>query len=412
MALARMVPSDWVSINEISPDPERVYAVVRPEMSERQHVTFARLALENPLIVRFNRTADTRPYRFSDIVSVKEYHALALYREFYAEIGLEHQIAFVVKVSTDSHVGIALSRRRRDFSDAERDLLDRARPFLIQIYRNALAFAAATAHAGPDDPMIERLLGRGLTRREAAVLSAVAHGAARTPMSRARSGSASGPSESTCSTATAKLGTSPTARRRPPRLRGRLRAGDPRRRRCGAPRRSAGAARSSAGGRERAGAPDARAAAHRPVRSARRRRVARATTSPAVGAGKVRAARPRGRSRSAILESVSASSSALSAERGRADHAGPCRAAAGGIDRVLGEACLAGAPRRARPGRRLRPPPANTCNGMAALAGQRGGGRRARRDAPRPRVRRRPAHPRSRRPSGRGRTAHSPPCRR
>ena len=176
VALARMVPSDWVSINEISPDPGRVYAVVRPELSARQHVTFARFAHENPLIARFNRTADTRPYRFSDIVSVEEFHALALYREFYAEIGLEHQIAFVVKVSTDSYVGIALSRRRQDFTDAERKLLDRARPFLIQIYRNALAFGAVTERAGPDPPMIGCLLERGLTGREAAVLSAVAHG--------------------------------------------------------------------------------------------------------------------------------------------------------------------------------------------------------------------------------------------
>jgi DNA-binding CsgD family transcriptional regulator len=177
VALARAVPSDWVSINEISPDPQRLYTVVRPELPARQHEMFARLAHENPLIARFNRTADTRPYRISDIVSVEEFHALALYREFYAEIGLEHQIAFVVKVSTDSYVGIAFSRRTRDFSDAERDLLDRARPFLIQIYRNALAYGALAGAAGPGRPMIERLLERGLTRREAAVLSGVAHGA-------------------------------------------------------------------------------------------------------------------------------------------------------------------------------------------------------------------------------------------
>jgi hypothetical protein len=30
------------------------------------------------------------------------------------------------------------TRPDRDFSDAERDLLERARPFLIQIYRNAI----------------------------------------------------------------------------------------------------------------------------------------------------------------------------------------------------------------------------------------------------------------------------------
>jgi hypothetical protein len=102
MALDRLVPSDSVSINEIGPDPARVHAVVRPALPAGLHETFARLAHENPLIGRFGRTADTRPYRFSDVVSVEELHALALYREFYGAIGLEHQIAFVVKVSSEA----------------------------------------------------------------------------------------------------------------------------------------------------------------------------------------------------------------------------------------------------------------------------------------------------------------------
>jgi len=193
-----------------------VHTVVRPELPARLHDAFARLAHENPLIGRFSRTADTRPYRFSDVVSVDELHGLALHLEFYAEIGLEHQIAFVVKVSTDSYVGIALSRRTRDFTDAERDLLDRARPFLIQIYRNALAHGALAQGAAPGGPMLGRLLDRGLTRREAAVLRAVAHGG-----SNADVASALEVSERTvgCSTATASLA-SPTAQR-PPRWRGR-----------------------------------------------------------------------------------------------------------------------------------------------------------------------------------------------
>ena len=82
-------------------------------------------------------------------------------------------------------MGIALSRRRHDFTDAERKLLDRARPFLIQIYRNALAFGAVTERAGRDPPMMGRLLERGLTRREAAVLSAVAHGGSNADVARA-----------------------------------------------------------------------------------------------------------------------------------------------------------------------------------------------------------------------------------
>src|ERR1700730_14295043 len=135
VALDRAVPSDWVSINEIGATPADMHSVIAPAVPERLHETWAQHGHENPLIERFARTRDTRPYRFSDVVSEAELHSLALYREFYAEIGVEHQIAFVVKVSPPLYVGIALSRRARDYTDTERTLLDRARPYLIQIYR-------------------------------------------------------------------------------------------------------------------------------------------------------------------------------------------------------------------------------------------------------------------------------------
>jgi len=54
----------------------------------------------------------------------------------------------------------------------------RARPFLIQIYRNALAYAAHAQERAPgEDAMIKRLREGGLTAREAVVLAGVAHGA-------------------------------------------------------------------------------------------------------------------------------------------------------------------------------------------------------------------------------------------
>src|ERR1700730_3342993 len=69
VALDRAVPSDWVSINEIGPTPADMYSVVRPALPERLHATWAEHGHENPLIARFARTRDTRPYRFSDVVS-------------------------------------------------------------------------------------------------------------------------------------------------------------------------------------------------------------------------------------------------------------------------------------------------------------------------------------------------------
>jgi DNA-binding CsgD family transcriptional regulator len=179
VALDRAVPSEWVSINEIGPRPEDMQSVIRPAVPERLHDTWAEHGHENPLIARFARTLDTRAYRFSDVVSSDALHSLPLYQQFYAELGVEHQIAFVVQVSNPFYVGIALSRAKRDFTDAERDLLDQARPFLIGIYRTAIAYATLGAQrraTGGMDFDDERLMERGLTPREAAVLGRVAHG--------------------------------------------------------------------------------------------------------------------------------------------------------------------------------------------------------------------------------------------
>jgi DNA-binding CsgD family transcriptional regulator len=179
VALDRLMPSDWVSINVMGPAPDQIDAVAHPPLEDRHLIAFARHAYENPIAARFARTRDSRAYRFSDIVTQDELHALGLYRELYAELGIEFQIAFVVKTSSQHYVAIALSRRSADFTDEERALLDRARPFLIQIYRNAFAHAELqalrSAHA-TGTALVGPLIARGLTARAADVLSRVAHG--------------------------------------------------------------------------------------------------------------------------------------------------------------------------------------------------------------------------------------------
>ncbi len=180
VALDRAVPSDFVSINEIGPNPADLQSVIRPPVPEHLHDVWATHGHENPLVERFGRTLDTRAYRFSDVVSSAELHSLPLYREFYAELGVEHQIAFVIDVSPPFYVAIALSRSEHNFTDGERALLDRARPCLIQIYRTAIA--QTTLQAQSSSPGAPRHAARaaGATAdsrlREAAVLGRVARG--------------------------------------------------------------------------------------------------------------------------------------------------------------------------------------------------------------------------------------------
>src|SRR4029079_18768986 len=60
-----------------------------------------------------------------------------LYAEFFAQLSVEHQIAFVLPAPETMIVGVALNRTSGDFTETERTLLDLARPHLIQSYRQA-----------------------------------------------------------------------------------------------------------------------------------------------------------------------------------------------------------------------------------------------------------------------------------
>ncbi len=194
-ALARAAPADWISLNDIGPDPESTTVLIEPPFPPAAHELFARLAHENPLIARFQRTLDGRAYRFSDVVTPDELHSLALYREFYGPLGLEHQIAFTLPHQPTRLLGVALSRRERDFSDLERDLLNRARPFLIQAYRNAIEHSelvrvlAASRSAPPQLPDPGSLSGalalRGLTPRQAQIVHCIATGHSNLSVARA-----------------------------------------------------------------------------------------------------------------------------------------------------------------------------------------------------------------------------------
>jgi DNA-binding CsgD family transcriptional regulator len=181
-ALREAMPCDWVSLNEVGSKPEEIFSIVEPPLDSRWHDVWAEHGLENPLVVRFSQTRDGRPFRFSDIVSQDELHALTLYREFYGPIGLEYQIAFTLPARSEQILGIALSRCEHDFSDSERELLEIARPHLIQAYNNAVHHSRLLyAHVNGerlDAPPIAELLTRGLTRREAEVVSLAAGGSA------------------------------------------------------------------------------------------------------------------------------------------------------------------------------------------------------------------------------------------
>jgi DNA-binding CsgD family transcriptional regulator len=166
------MPLRWSSLNEVGPDG--VVALVEPFLEQVWYERFAELAHENPLLQRWQRTHDGRAYRFSDVTTREELEATRLYQEVYLPLGIHHQIAFSLPSDADRILAIVLHRDDRDFSDEERDFCNRARPFLIQAYRNAVAHLQANRR-GPG-ALEEVLLVYGLTGREAQVLRLVAVG--------------------------------------------------------------------------------------------------------------------------------------------------------------------------------------------------------------------------------------------
>ena len=143
--LNRVVPSDRVAYNEIAPD--ETFAVMIPESESDASLLpiFTAHAHENPLISHYQRTGDGRPYRISDMIDQRTFHATALYQEFYRHMGIESQVAFSLPSRPQLLVGLALTRGHADFSDREVQLLALARPHLMQAYRNAELWGARAA---------------------------------------------------------------------------------------------------------------------------------------------------------------------------------------------------------------------------------------------------------------------------
>ena len=172
-ALHRAVPSDWVSLNELGPAGV-VASLVEPDLEERWHDLWATHAGENPLYQRWQRTRDGRAYRFSDVTTREKLEGTQLYTELYGPLGLRHQVAFTLPSEPDRILAMVLSRKKRDYSDAECTFLNRARPFLIQVYRNAIAYTQTRRPSGAD--LEEALAAHGLTPREARVMQLIALG--------------------------------------------------------------------------------------------------------------------------------------------------------------------------------------------------------------------------------------------
>jgi DNA-binding CsgD family transcriptional regulator len=134
---------------------------------------------ENPIAAYNARTRDGRATRFSDHVTPAELEAIPLYQLVYRPMRAHHQIAFTIASGPDRMLAIALSRADPDYTDVERDVLNRARPLLISAFRAAIEHTSlrrSSAELGDAAAFATVLQAAGLTAREAQVVRLVALG--------------------------------------------------------------------------------------------------------------------------------------------------------------------------------------------------------------------------------------------
>jgi DNA-binding CsgD family transcriptional regulator len=176
-SLHRAIRCDWVSINEVGPKPGDFWGMVEPNLPDETKVIFAQYMHQNPLLMYMLESRRGSARRLSEMISPEDLHRTDLYRLFYGPLGLEHQIAFTLPQEPPRMLGVAISRigPNGDFDDADRDLLNAARPYLIQSYRSAIAFEALRTAVGTD-ALTSALLAVGLTTREADVMALLARG--------------------------------------------------------------------------------------------------------------------------------------------------------------------------------------------------------------------------------------------
>src|SRR5690606_9451632 len=111
----RVVRNDFAGWNEV--DPERAYAkaVTYPiaEITSEQREILGRLTHEHPIIVYVSTTGDGSAMKITDFVTSEEFRSRRLYRELFAGLGMEHQMAIGLPAVLPHITAIALNRNER-----------------------------------------------------------------------------------------------------------------------------------------------------------------------------------------------------------------------------------------------------------------------------------------------------------
>jgi DNA-binding CsgD family transcriptional regulator len=94
---------------------------------------------QHPLFLAFQRTRDSRAMKVWDFVRPRDFHATALYNDFYRDLSFEHQLISQWMVSPNRLFAVSLFRGKRDFSERDRGVFDLVQPHVVSGQRTVRA---------------------------------------------------------------------------------------------------------------------------------------------------------------------------------------------------------------------------------------------------------------------------------
>lgn len=143
-ALPRLVASEitTLSLCDLEAGTRRVVSYPDNAIAEDERSCFDHYLFEHPLVRYHAAHPQGGAWRISDSLSQNRFRRMALYNEYYRRIGIDHVMAVPLIGGHRQVVSFVLNRKRRDFVDRDRHLLDRLRPGLATLYQRAAATAA------------------------------------------------------------------------------------------------------------------------------------------------------------------------------------------------------------------------------------------------------------------------------
>jgi DNA-binding CsgD family transcriptional regulator len=137
-SLARLIPSDHVTYNEMYPDKAVSLNFTHSEAlsSAAAGASWQEHMHEHPVLLQVMRTGDRHAAKISDFWSRAQFHDRGLHCDFYKNYDIEDALCITISSRLPRIIGVGW-HDRRIFSERERLIADLARPHISQAWHNA-----------------------------------------------------------------------------------------------------------------------------------------------------------------------------------------------------------------------------------------------------------------------------------